>query len=74
MSDETDEAIYPLANWDIGPIEAHKLVVFRPHFISSPGQAAEDAQVSRYYAMTIEQAQELRLALESAIAVLQRQN
>ncbi|VAW73076.1 hypothetical protein MNBD_GAMMA10-469 [hydrothermal vent metagenome] len=72
MSDETDEAIYPIANWDIGPIEAHKLVVFRPHFISSPEQTTEDAQISRYYAMTIEQAKELRLALVSAIAVLER--
>ncbi len=72
MSDNKDEAVYPIANWDLGPIEEHKLVVFRPHFISSPGQAVEDAEVSRYYAMTIEQAKELRLALESAIVVLER--
>jgi len=72
MSDQENENIYPVANWDVGPIEAHQLVVFRPHFISSPGQTAEDAQVSRYYALTIEQAKELRLALESAIAVLER--
>jgi len=72
MPDEQNENIYPLANWDIGPIEEHKLVVFRPHFISSPGQAADDAEVSRYYAMTVEQAKELRLALESAIVVLER--
>ncbi len=72
MSDEENENIYPIANWDVGPIEQHKLVVFRPHFISSPDQAAEEAEVSRYYAMTIEQAKELRLALESAIAVLER--
>jgi len=72
MSEQENENIYPIANWDVGPIEEHKLVVFRPHFISSPGQAAEDAQISRYYAMTIEQAKELRLALESAITVLER--
>lgn len=72
MSDQENENIYPLANWDVGPIEDHKLVVFRPHFISSPEQTAEDAEISRYYAMTIEQAKELRLALESAIAVLER--
>lgn len=72
MSDEQNENIYPVASWDIGPIEDHGLVVFRPHFISSPEQTATEAEVSRYYAMTIEQAKELRLALESAIAVLER--
>ncbi len=72
MAEQENENIYPIANWDVGPIEEHGLVVFRPHFISSPEQTAEDAQVSRYYAMTIEQARELRLALESAIAVLER--
>lgn len=70
--EQENENIYPIANWDVGPIEDHKLVVFRPHFISSPGQTAEDAEISRYYAMTIDQAKELRLALESAIAVLER--
>ena len=72
MSEQDNENIYPIANWDVGPIEDHKLVVFRPHFISSPGQTAEEAEISRYYAMTIDQAKELRLALESAIAVLER--
>lgn len=72
MSNQENENIYPIANWDVGPIEDHKLVVFRPHFISNPGQLAEDAEISRYYAMTIEQAKELRLALESAITVLER--
>jgi len=72
MSEQDNENIYPIANWDVGPIEDHKLVVFRPHFISSPGQSAEDAEISRYYAMTIDQAKELRLALESAITVLER--
>ena len=72
MSEQENENIYPIANWDVGPIEEHKLVVFRPHFISSPGQSADEAEISRYYAMTIEQAKELRLALESAIVVLER--
>ncbi|RDH83085.1 MAG: hypothetical protein DIZ80_12570 [endosymbiont of Galathealinum brachiosum] len=72
MSEQDNENIYPIANWDVGPIEDHKLVVFRPHFISSPEQTVEDAEISRYYAMTIDQAKELRLALESAIAVLER--
>lgn len=71
MSEQENENIYPIANWDVGPIEEHKLVVFRPHFISTPEQTAEEAEISRYYAMTIEQAKELRLALESAIKVLE---
>ena len=72
MSDQDNENIYPIANWDMGPIEEHKLVVFRPHFISSPEQTAEDAEISRYYAMTIPQAKELKQALEVAIMMLEK--
>lgn len=72
MSQQENENIYPMANWDVGPIEEHNLIVFRPHFISSPEQTQDDAEISRYYAMTVSQAKELRLALESAIAVLER--
>ena len=71
MSEQENENIYPVANWDIGPIEEHHLVVFRPHFISSPEQSAEDAEMSRYYALTLPQAKELKQALETAIAVLE---
>ncbi len=71
MSEQQNENIYPIANWDMGPIEEHKLVVFRPHFISTPGQTAEEAEISRYYALTLPQAKELRQALETAIAVLE---
>ena len=71
MSEQENESIYPVANWDIGPIEEHRLIVFRPHFISSPEQPAEDAEVSRYYALTLPQAKELKQALETAIAVLE---
>ena len=74
MSEQQNENIYPIANWDMGPIEEHQLVVFRPHFISSPGQTAEDAEISRYYALTLPQAKELRQALEAAIAVLEAAN
>lgn len=71
MSEEQNENIHPIANWDIGPIEEHQLVVFRPHFISSPEQTAEDAEVSRYYALTLSQAKELKEALETSIAALE---
>lgn len=72
MSDEENENIYPIANWDIGPIEEHQLVVFRPHFISSPEQAVDEAEISRYYAMTLAQAKELKMALEIAIQALEQ--
>jgi len=72
MSEEDNESIFPIANWDIGPIEEHQLVVFRPHFISSPEQTAEDAEVSRYYAFTLTQAKELKEALETAIMMLDK--
>ena len=71
MSDQENENIYPVVNWDMGPIEEHKLVVFRPHFISSPEQTVEEAEISRYYAMTISQAKELKDSLEIAIGVLE---
>lgn len=72
MSAGDNESIYPIANWDIGPIEEHQLVVFRPHFISSPEQTAEDAEISRYYALTLSQAKELKSALETAIVMLEK--
>jgi len=71
MTGEDNENIFPVANWDIGPIEDHQLVVFRPHFISSPGQSAEEAEISRYYALTLAQAKELKLSLENAIHALE---
>lgn len=72
MSDQENENIYPIANWDMGPIEEHQLVVFRPHFISSPEQSAEEAEISRYYAMTLSQAKELKQSLEVVIGVLEQ--
>jgi len=72
MSETDNESIFPIANWDMGPIEEHQLVVFRPHFISTPGQTAEEAEVSRYYAMTLSQAKELKMALETSIAALEK--
>ena len=74
MSEADNENIYPIANWDMGPIEEHRLVVFRPHFISSPEQTAEDAEVSRYYALTLSQAKELKSALEQSIDILEKTN
>ena len=71
MSDQQNENIYPIVNWDLGPIEEHQLVVFRPHFISSPDQTADDAVMSRYYAMTLPQAKELKKLLEASIAALE---
>ncbi len=73
MSDEKNESVYPIANWDMGPIVEHGVIVFRPHYITSPGQSLEEAQISRYYAMTLSQAQELKGALENAIAMLESQ-
>lgn len=74
MSDADNESVYPIANWDMGPIEEHRLVVFRPHFISSPEQTVDDAEISRYYALTLSQAKELKIALENSIAILERTN
>jgi len=71
MSNEENENIYPVANWDIGPIAQHKLVVFRPHFISSPEQTAAEAEISRYYAFTLSQAKELQAALQQAVDELE---
>ncbi len=74
MEQQDDEKIYPIANWDIGPIEEHQLIVFRPHYISSPEQNAETADPSRYYALTLSQAKDLKLALENAIGQLENIN
>jgi len=71
MSNDENESVYPVANWDIGPIPQHQLVVFRPHFISLPEQTAEDAEVSRYYALTLPQVKELQAALQKAVDELE---
>ena len=68
---EQDEKVFPLTNWDLGPIIEHGLIVFRPHFISSPEQTINEAQISRYYALTLEQARELKLSLEDSIQQLE---
>ena len=67
MTNKDNESVHPVVNWDMGPIPEHKLIVFRPHFISSPDQAIGDAELSRYYALTMSQAKELKSALEKAI-------
>ena len=73
MSSDEDESIYPVANWDMGPIPQHELIVFRPHFISSPEQSINDAETSRYYALTLSQAKELAASLHKSIEELEAQ-
>ena len=71
MSNDENEKVYPIANWDIGPIPQHKLIVFRPHYISEPDQSMEKADKSRYYAFTLIQARELHASLNKAIEELE---
>ena len=71
MSNKENENIHPVVNWDMGPIAEHNLIVFRPHFISAPEQQVGDAEISRYYALTMSQAKELQLSLQKAIQDLE---
>lgn len=71
MSDDENENVYPIANWDMGPIPQHKLIVFRPHYISEPDQSMENAEKSRYYAFSLTQARELHASLTKAIEELE---
>jgi len=71
MSNKENENVHPVVNWDMGPIPEHNLIVFRPHFISSPEQAVDEAEISRYYALTMSQAKELHSALQKAIQDLE---
>ena len=71
MSNEENESIHPIANWDMGPIAQHRLIVFRPHFISEPGQSIDEAEKSRYYAFNLAQAKELQASLMKAIEELE---
>ena len=73
MSNNKDEneSVFPIANWDMGPIQQHELIVFRPHFLSAPDQTIEDAEISRYYAFTLTQAKELHANLKRAIEELE---
>jgi hypothetical protein len=71
MSDETEVLLFPVARWDFGPLPSMGMVTIRPHFLVSPMQRLEEAQPSRYYALTTVQVRALIHDLQKALATLE---
>jgi hypothetical protein len=66
-----DIPIFPVSAWDLGPAPSMDLVTFRPHFLSHPQQTPDEAQISRFYALTPVQARALVDDLQRALHVLE---
>lgn len=71
MSNNEEIPIFPVARWDFGPVPSLGLITIRPHFLSGPMQAMEQAQASRFYALTKSQARELIEDLQKALQKLE---
>ncbi len=59
--------VSPIAGWQIGTIGKRRVVVFRPHYLEQPDQAAEHATPGRYYVMTPSQCLSLICELTAAV-------
>jgi len=72
MSDETTERVplSPIVAWNLGAISRLNCVAFCLHYVSEPEQRAGDAELSRYYTLTVEQARSLAESLEAALKKL----
>lgn len=71
MANEKDIPLFPISQWDIGPIPTHGLIAFRPHFLSHALQKPHEAQADRYYALTPEQCRQLVEDLQRQLARLE---
>jgi Lon protease-like protein len=68
MSDEIP--LFPVTEWLIGPVLPLNLVIFRPRFLSHSMQSMEEAQPSRHYALTPQQARDLIGDIQKALEKL----
>lgn len=59
--------IYPVVAYDVGPVQHYGVVVLRPHYLPDGGKTPEEAVLSRHYAFTTYQAEELVRSLQAAI-------
>lgn len=69
MSENTP--VFPVTEWLIGPVPSLGLVIFRPHFLSHSMQPVSEAQPSRHYALTPQQARDLIADIQSALGKLE---
>jgi len=66
-----DLVTFPVATWDFAIVAAHKVIIFRPHFLAHSMQPDDRPTVSRYYAFSAAQLVELREQIGQALHVLQ---
>lgn len=62
--------VFPIARYDIGPLPAHQMIAFRPHYLSHLSQRPDEAVPSRYYALTAAQALAMIEDLQKAVQTL----
>lgn len=67
-----NKKLYPITQWQVGPVIKHRIVVFEPHFLTEPNQKLEESVQGQMYALTIKQAQDLIADLQRSIDILQK--
>ncbi len=70
MPTNTDELLFPVADWSIGPILDYQCVTVKLGYLSSPMQPLDEAQQSQRFALTPAQAVEIATALLRTVQTL----
>lgn len=67
MEPDDDAPLCPVAQFDIGVVRQHGgFILLRPHFLLRPGQPPDEAEASRFYALTTAQVHDLISRLQEA--------
>lgn len=69
---QSEIPIFPVAEYEVGPVPSYGVVLVRFAFLASPLQRLDEAARGRHYALTMPQALALRDELTSAIEKLAR--
>lgn len=71
MSTNTDEPLFPVAYWTVGPLLEYQCVTIKLGFLSSPMQPLDPPQRSQRFALTPAQAVEIATALLRSVQTLE---
>ena len=67
MAKKDNIPLFPVADWRIGPVLEHDVIVFRPDYLTGPLQAPESPNPGRNYVLSRGQAQQLIQDLQRAL-------
>lgn len=59
--------LFPVTGWEVAPIPAYGAIFIRPAFLTHPLQKMEESDPGRRYLLTVEQAQDLRDAIDRTL-------